>query len=73
MAAGSRGGKRVIRYANVDDLPAQIRRCGCRSTASSRSLLKIRVAKFDTLTKQRARPARAQQGAGAAQGDNGLD
>jgi hypothetical protein len=33
----------------------------------------IRVAKFDALTKQRARPARAQQGAGAAQGDNGLD
>jgi hypothetical protein len=42
-------------------------------TASSRSLLKIRAAKFDALTKQRARPARAQQGAGAAQGDNCLD
>jgi hypothetical protein len=31
------------------------------------------ASEFDALTKQRARPARAQQGAGAAQGDNGLD
>jgi hypothetical protein len=42
-------------------------------TASSGSLLKVRAAKIEALTKQRTRPAARTSGASAVHGDNRLN